>query len=274
MSKTREFTSIVPLAHFESEINEIRFDENLRLRRTNFKELISLSERAVGYTASIESALHDVEYVIEKRETIDTSKRWVFDWNEDAWHVIKIVRALRLLKEGTIETPTAFMFDSSNQTYSVSNQTPTLHYFEELYFLKQQEISELKILWEKMEEVVKQKPKLMFPLLHFNKAFERVTDEEALLDYIIAFESIIFSGEDRAIEPAGKVVGLAVGMLLGTSVEEREKIKNTFVKAYEIRNAYVHGNMEKLKKRKLTVNVITPEVENYLRRSLRKFVEE
>jgi len=48
-------------------------------------------------------------------------------------------------------------------------------------------------------------------------------------------------------------------------------MKNQYCKN---RNAYVHGNMEELRKRELTVNVITHEVENYLRHSLRKFVEE
>jgi len=126
MSAIKEFTSIVPLAFFDSEVDEIRFDESLRVRRIDSTELRSLSNRALDYATTIERALLVVQFVIEKKVIIDTSKNWTFDWYEDAWHVTKIVRALRLLKEGYVETPTAFLFDSSNQTYAVSNQTPTI----------------------------------------------------------------------------------------------------------------------------------------------------
>jgi len=44
----------------------------------------------------------------------------------------------------------------------------------------------------------------------------------------------------------------------------KKRARDTFVKAYKIRNAYVHGNMEELAKRKLTVNVVAIEVQNYL----------
>jgi len=122
--------------------------------------------------------------------------------------------------------------------------------------------------------VASEKQPLIFPLSHYNHAFYRDTDEEVLLDHLIAFESLIFGGEKSSIEPAGKVIGIAIGMLLGTDKKQRDQIKSILVNAYKIRNTYVHGNLDKFTDYKEIISEITVCIEDYLRNALRRFVEE
>ena len=274
MSKIKEYTSLVPLALFDSDVDVINLSDNLCIRRTNHTELESLIKRAVGFQAALESVLFELEYVIEKKMIIDTTKPWFLPWKEDSVHVTDIVNALRLFKEGHVETPTAFLFDSENSVYGLSNETPSVRRFEDYYFLLQHEVESFKALWFKVQNLASEKSTLKFPLFHYNRAFYRDTDEEVLLDYLIAFESLIFGGEKNSIEPAGKVIGIAIGMLLGTDKKQRDKIKRTFVDAYKIRNAYVHGNLDKLTDYKEIISEVTFCIEDYLRNSLRRFVEE
>lgn len=78
----------------------------------------------------------------------------------------------------------------------------------------------------------------------------------------------------RAIEPAGKVMGIALGMLIGADQSEREKIKKILQEAYSIRNAEVHGNVEQLKQYSPKIDKIRTQLESYIRRTLKKLVEE
>ncbi len=65
-----------------------------------------------------------------------------------------------------------------------------------------------------------------------------------------------------------------MGMLLGNSQKERDEIKNTLEKAYRVRNAVIHGNLNKLKKRMPYTKQLFTKTEDYLRSTLRKLVEE
>lgn len=82
------------------------------------------------------------------------------------------------------------------------------------------------------------------------------------------------SEEDKTIEPAGKVIGIAIRLLLGNNEKERNEIKKSLIKAYEIRNAKIHGNLKKLEKYRQDVNKVSIDVEDYLRHAPRRFIEE
>ncbi len=90
---------------------------------------------------------------------------------------------------------------------------------------------------------------------------------------MIAFESLVFHGERKTFE-GGKVIGISIGMLIGNNQKERTEIKKKLVRAYEVRNAKVHGNTEKLRKLGKDVEKLSLDIEDYLRRVLRRLVEE
>lgn len=124
-----------------------------------------------------------------------------------------------------------------------------------------------------MEE---KKSYLSFPLDQFTKAFEENYPEDIIVDFMTAFESLVFHRVKETTKPYGRVIGIAIGMLLGKNEKERTEIEKNLEAAYEMRNAVVHGHLRK-KLRKYDDEHGTQllfKVENYLRCSLRRFLEE
>jgi hypothetical protein len=272
MKNKVKIVSMVPLVNFECEVNVIELDDNLCLRRITPEELNELIKRAPGYSFPLKNALADVNFVIEKKLSGD-----YIDYGEFSPYVLNIVLALRLLKEGAIATPTAFRLSSDRKSYSVSEPSPRIRIhpgLSPLYILKKDEISAFQVLWKKLQSLEEDRPHLLFSLEQFSKAFDELFPEDIFVDFISAFESLVFYKEKRTIEPAGKVIGIAIGMLLGKNQQERNRIKDIITKAYEIRNARVHGNLNKLKKHQHENGDLLSDLGDCLRKTLRKFVEE
>ena len=68
-------------------------------------------------------------------------------------------------------------------------------------------------------------------------------------------------------------MGKIIGTLIECNEQEREIIKKKMIKAYRIRNALIHGDLDKIKEYQ-DVFKISIEIEDYLRRALRKLVKE
>jgi hypothetical protein len=98
--------------------------------------------------------------------------------------------------------------------------------------------------------------------------------EEQLVYYIMAFESRVFGRQKKDAKPYGIAIGIAIAMLIGKDEKERTRIENDLTEAYELRNKIVHGHLrEQLNPEKKMIELFD-RVEDYLRRSLRKFVKE
>ncbi len=231
---TEERKSIVPLVNFSSDVNSVRLNNRLSLRRIDLDELEFLTGLASGYQDTLKDALLDVEYVIEKRIPTEESEPSLRDWNEKSRHVQAIVLALRLLDVGDVSAPTAFKVDSCS--FAISETSPPPSFSSNSYFLTKAQIKDFKALWKKVQKVKQAKPYLDFPLIQFTKAYDEKSPEDAILDYMIAFESLVFHGERKTFE-GGKVIGISIGMLIGNNQKERTEIKKKLVRAYEVRNA-------------------------------------
>jgi hypothetical protein len=97
------------------------------------------------------------------------------------------------------------------------------------------------------------------------------------MDYMTAFESIVFGRGNRAPFPYGRAIGIAIGMLIGENEKERTKIEDVLNKAYEMRNTIAHGHLRRGQIEPYadpkTSDLFTS-IENYLRRSLQRLLEE
>ena len=271
MSEKKDVVSIVPLANFDSETESIQLENDLCLRRIDANELKGLIQKAVGYRFPLENALIDVKYVIEKKWQTGEFRLW----DESCPYASDIVLALKLLKAGDVNTPTAFLLDLLGKSYSVSNTSPRVS-LGNPYFLKQKEVSNFKRLWQNLQSVEKEKPHLEFPLFQFIRAFEENSPENIITDFVTAFESLVFHRGEKTPKPYGRTIGIAIGMLLGRNEKERTEIEKELEDAYSMRNAIVHGHLRK-KLRKYDDRSGTQllfKVEDYLRRSLRRFLEE
>jgi hypothetical protein len=262
MNESKEPVAIIPLHFFDSDVELLRLNEGISLRTIDGKELQALKKRTrKGFGKTLELSLFDTKYVIENR-TISARNLWA--------HVDDMVLALRLLKTGDVKVSTAF-FAEGEET-AIGHRPGLFH--RTSYFLKNEEEESLRTLWKNVQEL-HTKPYLDYPIRNFMNAYDEVPLEDKVVDLIIALESLVFYQEESTIQSAGKVIGIAIGIMLGRDQEERSAIKNALIHAYRIRNARVHGNAEELKKwSKEEMERLSSEIEDYLRRALRKFVEE
>lgn len=266
---------IVLLNNFDSDVEFLKMDNRTDLRRTSEKELRKLMKSALSTFSPKGFFTPKVKYVIETRIREDEFSAEHLEF-EDWKYIREIILALRLLHEGDVNAICSFWLTGYNitgLTYPEHSQS----FDENPYFLKKEETPSFKRLWKAIQKIEDDKAYLTFPLEQFTKAFEKRAagyDSEAIVDYAIALESLVFHKEERAIEPAGKVVGIAIGMLLGNNLKERTDVKSSLEKAYKIRNALVHGNLKKIHKYESELIKVSTKTENYLRNSLRLLVEE
>jgi hypothetical protein len=75
------------------------------------------------------------------------------------------------------------------------------------------------------------KPHLKFPLEKFAETYEKITPEDKIVDFMIAFESLVFYDAGNLAHK--KIpMAIAVSMLLGKNQKERSRIRNRMTAAY------------------------------------------
>lgn len=70
---------------------------------------------------------------------------------------------------------------------------------------------------------------------------KRARGDEKIIDCLIALEALFLKGK-KDPSNTGLYIGLGCSMLLGRNEKEREEINEFLVKAYNIRNRFVHGS--------------------------------
>lgn len=275
MSEYEGHISIVPLNNFDSNVQSLKLEDGICLRRISNDELKKLRDTFPGSRGMLRIALTNVNFALEMNALVSVEGESIVLFAHMQPRVQNTLLASRLLKSGDVTVSCGFLLDENRKAYGLAG--PSLPIISQnRYFLKQEETDRLVELWKKVQNIEKAKPQLHYPLHLFTKSFDVKSPEDKIVDYMTIFDSIVFHNEKRTIEPAGNVIGIAIGMLLGNNQKERTKIKETIIEAYRVRNAKVHGNTDKLKKLrdKLDIKKISLHTKDYLRRTLRKFVEE
>jgi hypothetical protein len=272
MNRKEKAVSMIPLVNFDCDEDVVELDADLRLRRMAQGELSNLIGRVSGYRLPLKKALRDTIFVIERELFGD----WT-DCGEFSPYVRNIILALRLLKAETVVAPTAFR-EYSDGTFGVSDATPLVRVhpgFDTQYFLKKEEIPSFKGLYDRLRNLKEEKPYLVFPLAQYAKSFEETFPEDIIVDIMVAFEALIFYKFEKTPDQAGVLMGIAVGMLLGSTQKEREEIKSILREVHGLRNAIVHGNVDKFERlaNKRNSSVLLKAVD-YLRMTLTKLLEE
>lgn len=244
---------LVPIVNLDSPQDFIKLDDSLCIRRIGQKELDDLMQKSLDYYHMMEQALLNTKFVIEKKlsKEADIQLHW---WTENSSNVRNILLALRLLGKYEFCVPTTFFISSSS--FYISNNTPEPCRFNTTVSLSKEDIIEFTKLWQKIDRIEKGNGQqyLKFSLSQFNRSFDEPVgpadhDEvdlgPYLIDYVTAFESIVFHNEKNAPHPYGPVIGIAIGMLIGKNEAERVEIKRILKLAYEKRNTIVHGHLRK-----------------------------
>jgi len=181
----------------------------------------------------------------------------------------KLITAFRLFKPGilgfniittesTLEIPTIFG--------EMRGRTFHKQFLGQPYNLTKTEVNEFKNFWNGFEKMdLEELTFLSVAIRRFNYAYERDKLEDKLVDFMVAFEALFFkegeSGEFRY------KLSTRVARFLEHNYVQKEHVMKSMNEFYDKRSAVVHG--EKVDLDEQFVNG----VENYLRRSVKLFLE-
>lgn len=268
-NKEFKLKSIVLLENFKCDA-EIILEENLKIRKISSEEHNELYEQSknqyfgfvhIHNVFNIESVIESV-YEIKKGEgQHNGNMSGLFD---------KIVSCLRLLKKGYVKFTVIITKNLSWHPFS-GMQTGQLNRNSNLigmdYEISENEIKEIKKLWTTLNQYNFNENKFLdIALKRFNYAYERVENEDKLIDFMISFESL-FLKESEKSELNYKLALRISKFIEGDSKEIYYDLK----KAYNLRSRVVHGSSKDLRNE---IGQIVDKVENYLRKSIRKFMEQ
>lgn len=275
---SEEMFSVVPAPNFDSDVDFIELSEYLCLKRLTESDRQKLRTKISKHNYNVfafEELLSDSKFVIENKLHGDYN---VGRFQPD---VELLILLFRLFKSGNVFLTTSFDMNSADTAFLVgaAAQYPKWLADKNPYFLKKAEIEGFVGLWKKLENFEENKFYLGFPLGQYYETFERVGSRYNFVNFMTAFESLVFHGVDNIPRNIGTVIGIAIGMLLGTNEKERTQIRKDLEIAYSIRNCIVHGHLqEKLLKSKiykdLDVDDFFDKVKEYLRVTLKRMLEE
>jgi hypothetical protein len=263
MSEEEEYTWIIPLVNFKSEINRLEIDSETCLKKMNRRELAKVKILADNYNQMQKLSLLAATHALELH-------------GKDALALAeKPVWALRLMKRGDVKYSVSFrIYARGKGIRAVATGYGKLDFSMNVYSLCETETRDLQQLMPFVRGLDK-KPYLKFPIEKFTETYEKINSEDKIVDFMITFESLVFY-DAGDLGRKGTSMAIAVSMLLGKNQKERSRIRSKMITAYDIRNAKVHGlarKMEEYRKKEI-IPELAVEVEDYLRRSLRKYVEE
>jgi len=178
----------------------------------------------------------------------------------------KIITALRLFSRGAVRYSTILTYPKVWRTYFSS-----LHYKRGIsglsYILTNDEAENFKAFWKKIESLnIQEYPFMDVAVRRFISSYERRLPEDKLIDFITAFEALFLKKEEGELSYR---LALRCAYFLGQNKEERKKTYEIIRDAYKVRNKIVHGKAAELP----YLTELSTEVEEYLRQSIKKFLD-
>jgi len=259
---SEERVSIVPLFNFDGDVESMKLTDGVCLRRTENRELEGLLEKVTRHIIAY-APLLEPKYILEDKTQPHSMKR-----------VDDTILALRLLKAGSVQTAATFHLRNKNRvTLTIYRDLASVIFPKNPLFLKNEDTPDFIRLWHKVQDLGS-KQYLEFPLKIFTETYKEEVPEDRVVDYMVAFESLAFRNVGD-IGRKGTSLAIAISMFLGNSKKERDMIREDMKKAYDVRNAKVHALLEKLEEfREQNIGELAVRIENCLRLSLRRLVEE
>lgn len=278
--------AICPLYPFDCDSDAVELAGGIRIERApdSFKEL--LSQRCLGLdsfwdeSAKVEEVwIASLPYLDKTLNTIMAEKRDASELLADIFSVrteisvFCFVTALRLYKEGLVTPgPIAIPVSKGKEPMWLTPSWLDIR-SDDYAFVEPRTFSlqtaDVPAINDLLQDVyswrIKSKPESMrVALSRFHSSY-RGEPEERIIDQMIAFEAICLEGEQELQYR----LALRVACLLGGDAKTRNSIFKDMRNAYRLRSAIVHGSHSIAQKE---LENILPRSEEYLRRSIRKFL--
>lgn len=254
---------------FEKELWQgYQITKNIAVRRIRPAELACyVNSNLYRMEGQISSQISEKSFVLEISSQ---------EWKDANKLVNNVLLALRLLKEEEVFCKVIWMSENSQICNLTVTHNP-VPWSSQNYILMTDEIDSVKDLLNRLSEVDLDNNKTFrIACERFNRAYEERRDDDTIIDFTIAFESLFFEGSKAPSSSTGQFVGLGCSMLLGKDKQERKEITQFFTQAYEIRNKIVHGseipNPIKIGGKNYTLEDLAKKLQDYLRSSILKLM--
>lgn len=258
---TNAVVLVFPLNNFHiNETEEFVFSENIRIRKISDKERqTALKSKLITGKAGL--IIPQFDFVLEEVASKEIYR-----------YVYQAISSMRLLKAGNIE-----------YTSIIRKKDPKIHMIPIMpcthghgfYILDPLELHELKELYI-MTEQARSDPNIDLSLRRFNSSYAKGNIGDILLDLMISLETLYLSGES---EKSFRLRSY-ITKFLEDKVENRIEMWHFIKTAYDLRSRIVHDGIRMphkigIKTQTEPIDVITflNRIENYVRVSLRKFLE-
>ena len=267
----RQFIAFAPIQGFELESEDLDLGDFFKIKRMSADELVEL-----WYNYNVLPSFSESRSFRMIKFCIVTEQKSQLDINTE---LNSIITSLRLWKKGDVGYDTVYYLSKWNPWGGGIRGSTSIFFGNPPVVLKSAEVEEFKNFYENFREVkISDYPFLNIAINRFNYAYERKRQEDKLIDYMVAFEALFSegSGDLRYKIP------IRVAKLLETDFDQRKMIRNTMKAGYDARSNIVHGNTVvkdvkvkcvKDNSKKIPLIEFVPMVEEYLRKSIKKFME-
>lgn len=258
------------ISNFTSE-TPIKIDDNLLIRPMTTRERDFFSDyRMTGLLSSQYHFLtHVIEHIDYQEKLIgDATPKIPVDIRREYEVVEKILSALRLFKKGKIVSG-IFMTQAvsiiHNMGTSYSERGQRNYITSPKYTLNSKEISDFIKFWKLIvDSRYHQSKSVSIAIRRFNYAYDREKNEDEIIDYLIAFEALLFKSETQELS---EKLSRRVARLLENDFDSRKRLSKIIKDFYNKRSKIVHG----------VETEITPEyvdeIQEVLRKSIKKILE-
>jgi len=264
---------VTPLLNMDMTMAELRIEPGLRLRRIRLPEV----ERWINY--EIENgflpirtpALYHLNCCIEDDFRRDRRQPFGSNEQEVMLNRDRLLSALRLLSGRRVALAftqeTRGGFDTLNSyTYSYNLNLP-----DERFVLDAEMADELKRLWVRLRQSPNSNA-IDLSLRRLNGSTERIQDEDRLIDYWIALESLFTPDGTSELRFRAS---LRIAAFIGHTRAERVQIYDDMRLSYDWRSCIVHGDQKHAKSlgKKRGIAEVTRYTGKYLRDALKAILD-
>ena len=251
----------------EKNLNMINISENDFSKILNFYSYPSMSSGFPGFL-SPKTAILERTFKVRKNPEVVMNTPTSEQYTKTIFLFNNVLTTLRLFKAGAVGFNTVFYENLSEWEHGMSARSSTFKppISGEGYRLVQSEENALKKLWGEMKGIdFAERKSVGLAMRRFGYAYERRLNEDKIIDFMIAFESLFLRGRGAPTKK-GQFIALGCSMLIGKNDKEREKITDFLVKAYDKRNKIVHGSGVKVKPQLIS------RIEGYLREAIKELL--
>jgi hypothetical protein len=261
-------TQLSPLMNVEIESEQIQIDTNVRLRQLSTDEL---EEWLNANTQFSFEPISPMELLNLKSavEVVYQQKRHSMGVSPDAQDkVLRLLSAIRLFTDASPRLTFTKIRTSSLLTSGFGTTWGALTLrFGSLAKIEQSQESGLVELYKRLSSG----PNLtgtIQAVTRWNSAIDRLTEEDKLIDYWIALESLFVPDTTQELSYRS---ALRIASFLGVNGIQRKQIYEEVKESYSLRSEIVHGSIGK-RKRKLTSPELINLTRSFLRQSLLKIL--